>query len=400
MTVNRFITTLLCALPLLGAAACTEETSPPPQPIAKQDGPASASPTTKSPLGTIAEAVPIDDSVRVIAELSGTAADGKWQSVAAITPDGRMVLDVMEPATSEELSGDILRLANPRKPAQSDMIPVHPSSSPTQAYGVQATDSDIVWMTTTSARLESWPWKLWAYNRDSGRVEQLARSAKVNGQDPPQVPGFTGPTAAGESVYWAEYHGEGKQLRVDIMDCQIRDCKPRIVARDAMLPAATRDSLYFVHVSGASGRSQVEIRKRAEATGKTTTVSTLGSGTKAIPSGLAASEAVVAWTHRLDNRGAITIRDLRSRKQSVIVSRVGGTFGFPIATDRFVAWAEASGSSPDQVGGYLYDLRGGTLYELGNRSGFYSITGAADTVTWQELRSGHARPKTVIARLP
>jgi hypothetical protein len=186
------------------------------------------------------------------------------------------------------------------------------------------------------------------------------------------------------------------------MECRIESCQPSVAVPASGLPIATDDALYVVQPYGfvfAMPKGRYRIQRLDLRSGRLDTVATLGADRDALPNGLAASENVVAWTHRAGNRGAITIQDGRTGEQAVVISRAQGGFGYPVATDRFVAWAESSGTSPDQVGGYLYDLRERQLYELGDTSGLYAIHANGDVVTWQEAGNGNALANTVVARL-
>ena len=110
---------------------------------------------------------------------------------------------------------------------------------------------------------------------------------------------------------------------------------------------------------------------------------------------------MLAWI--IDGRPSTTvIRDMRSGKTTIVESEPHGLFGYPVATDSFVAWAEASGTAIADVGGYVFQPDTSALNSLGNTAGLYDISGAGSIIGWQDSKTPFARPQdisTTLARI-
>lgn len=132
----------------------------------------------------------------------------------------------------------------------------------------------------------------------------------------------------------------------------------------------------------------MRLRRIDLGSGKTTTVREIELMAGQAPSGLAAHRRRVAWIVAGRTRDTISILDTRSGATTTVRSGHEGGFGYPEITSRFVCWAESSGNSPADVGGYLYDFAAAKLYSLGNTSGLYGVHCNGNTVTWQGSESG------------
>ena len=204
--------------------------------------------------------------------------------------------------SEEQLTAQELLISQPDAPRQGIGIDVSEPGPPTQNYGTVISGQYVAWMTSTSTRIDSWPWTLKVHDLRTGDTTQLTRSPKLDGRDPSDVPGSTGPAIVGDHVAWAEVHGTPRQQRVDVMECQIARIADRvIVARDSGLPAATEGALYFAQpyeFGFPKPQDAFTIQRVDVKTGRQTTVATLGRDRNALPTGLAVSDTAVAWTHR------------------------------------------------------------------------------------------------------
>jgi hypothetical protein len=123
--------------------------------------------------------------------------------------------------------------------------------------------------------------------------------------------------------------------------------------------------------------------------------------------GLAASRRAVAWVTRVSTptkgTSEITILDRKTRQRITVDAGPEGLFGYPFATNRYVAWAEGNAGTKTQLAGYLYDLHTGRLHKFGNTAGLYDIHGAGRTLAWQ-VSDGHGyeleNERYLIGRLP
>jgi hypothetical protein len=119
------------------------------------------------------------------------------------------------------------------------------------------------------------------------------------------------------------------------------------------------------------------------------------------PGGLAVGGGRVLWIIRGHPSTAV-ILDMKSSRRTVVQSAAEGCFSYPIATNRYMAWAEGNCGATASVGGYLFRLTDQSLWSLGNTSGLYDIEGKGSVVAWQES-SAKAAKRTdtgyVIARM-
>lgn len=286
-------------------------------------------------------------------------------------------------------------------------IPTPSPERAQQAIGADINDRYVVWSESGATDLGVEPWVLYVYDRETRASRELARAPKIDGHVPPPPPGYTGPNLVGHRVFWAQVGGSFGRERVDIMGCDVRSCRPEVYIGKAAFPDAAGGELFAIRMAdftadhAAQPMSVVRLSlgsRKEEVIHRTTLGEESGVG------GLAASSRAVIWISRnldVSDEATATILDTKSGRTDVVNQKHGEAFGYPIATDRFVAWAEGSGTGPGKFGGYLFDLRTRKRWMIGNESGLYNIKGAGDVVSWQEV-DRHKRGKPisyVVARL-
>ena len=270
-----------------------------------------------------------------------------------------------------------------------------------QAYAGDLTDRYAVWMEVAGTELMVDPWVLRAFDRRTGEVETLAKAPLMEGGGPPPArPGFTGATLDGDRVFWAQVSGRPGAELVDVYGCVVSDCRPRVYARGSAFPVAVDGVLYVIaaeRFAGAKRSQTMRVNRVNPRTGRSATLVSVDLEDDQAPNGLAAAAGTVAWVIADADSDVVHIRPLGGDSEIAVTAGPNGAFGYPIATDRYVAWAEASGTFPIGLGGFLYDLARGRLFTVGNTAGLYGINGSGPFVTWQEKhKSAYI---TVVARL-
>lgn len=292
------------------------------------------------------------------------------------------------------------------------MIPIPlgpPRPKPTQVIGVTVNDDWVVWMESPSTDAVVQPWVMYAYDRSSGATREVTTSLQLADGTPVLAPpGYTGPTLRGDTVVWAEVGAGGAAPRVDIVSCRVTACTRHVLLRGAAFPALTATGVYAVTSAGYRGQSDTHgkrdfhdlaIERYDFADGQVTTVAKPRMpDAEASITGLAAAGNTIAWTVRSKTTPEITI--LSGKSYAQVVGLPHGLFGYPVATNTFVAWAEDSGLSPKNVGGYVYSLHDHTVHSVGNTSGFYAISAAGRYLTWQETKDHGSSVSTIIGELP
>lgn len=244
-----------------------------------------------------------------------------------------------------------------------------------------------VWTEEPDTELGVAPWVMYAYDREARTTIQVARAPKIDGHQPPAVPGYTGPTISGDRVFWAQAEGRVGAETANIYGCVIASCAPTRYATAAAYPVAVGDDLYVIARDAAAGPKdlweRMEIKRIDIETKEATVVEAVEFGPAESPGGLAVSERAVAWI--VDGRpDVMVIRDLTTGVTTTVESELEGSFGYPVATDRFVVWGESMGNSPANVGNYLYLLDERTLHSLGNTSGLYGVDAAGSYISWRD----------------
>lgn len=249
----------------------------------------------------------------------------------------------------------------------------------------------IVWQESASADLSIDDWWMFAYDRKSKRAHRLARAPLLQGQKPPAPPGWTGPVVSADRVFWAQVGGSRDDPEVSLYGCRIARCEPRRIARDAAFPSATESSVVVL-----VGRN----RSPSMATFDART----GELVRSLPvrlrpghevTGLAASDEHAVWTSSNGESHLASVVDLESKERWDFKIGAGGQFGYPVAGDGFVAWAEASGTGFYSVGGFVFEPRTERLRSLGNKAGLYDIKAAGKYLMWQDEN----KPSTTVYRV-
>lgn len=298
------------------------------------------------------------------------------------------------------IAGERLDLLRPGNQGHATAIPRLPPEGPAQqVIAADISARYVTWMESSSTELAVNPWVLYAFERKSGRTVELATSPRVDGKLPPAAPGDTGPTLAGDRVFWAQVGGHRGAETVAVYGCRIGDCRPRIVARDSAFPSATATTLYAVKAARFAGKQSsttAEVLGIDLRSGAQRTLARLPLKPGEAPTGLAAAGTHLSWLVASPGRDKFYVLDTETGQQQQVISEREGAFGFPVATRRFVAVAESSGTSVADVGGYLFEFATGKLYSIGNTAGLYNIVGAGDTVVWQDSTTPMARPQDIV----
>lgn len=297
------------------------------------------------------------------------------------------------------------------EPERVDLLDV---SAGQQVVGVDFDGEYVVWQQGASTDLSRQEWTMYAYHRASGVTSQIAESAPMaDGSEAVAPPGWTGPVLDDGRVHWAQVSGRPGRQRVDIMGCDLDACTPKLELAGAAYPAAAAGVVYGIQAPVFAGRESatpatlvalerdgVEPRELKEI---------VGQGGDTSITGLAASDSTVAWTAgvraRISSTGgspSAAVMELSSGRVTVFEGIGGGSYGTPTVVERGVLWAETSGTSPEELGGYLYDRETAKVYALGTTSGLYQIQGAGSILVWQKdssMGSVGDKIKTVIARL-
>jgi len=319
-----------------------------------------------------------------------------WSThVAALDGSGSALLTSSKVNPNDPLALGVVRLSI--APAGSHTripIPSPRRTQPQQVSGGAMNERWAVWQEEPGTDLESSAWTMYAYDRDARTISKLAQAPKIDGRDPLPVPGYTGPTLSGDHVFWAQAEGHVGAETANIYGCEIADCTPERYATAAAYPVAVGDHLYVVaRDPSAKPKAPWErftIEKIDIATRKATVEETIELEPEQSPGGLAVSERALAWI--VNGRpDVITIRDRRSGRTTIVDSEFGdapaefqGGFGYPVATDHFVAWGESMGNSEANVGNYLFRFDDQTLHSVSNASGLYGVDAAGSYLSWRD----------------
>lgn len=323
------------------------------------------------------------------------------EGVRALGPNGEVLIGRSRFTETVDLQPYtlILRTAG-AEPGEVVITP--PVDGPTsQVASADVSKRYVVWKETTSTQLNVVPWQMYAYDRETEEVTLLAESPKLDdGELPPATPGYTGPVLAGERVYWPQVGGTARHTRSDVYACDIADCVPERVAASAAFPVSDGGVVHFV--SGPAFNSKragerMSVQRVEVDTGSVSTVYQKQLEPKAGIRGLAVrDDRVFMIIGKRASADEAWIIDRSTDKEVVIRSTRSGGFGYPQLGDSFAAWAETSGTSPDQLGGYVYDVETGKVYAVGNTSGLYSVLARGSTLFWQESTTPQARPEDIV----
>ncbi|MGH1564221.1 hypothetical protein [Mumia sp. DW29H23] len=382
----------------------------PPEAVATTPGPSetrswpSARPSATAPQEPTVADLPAGayDVVTRVRHLRG---DDLLTGVAAVGEDGTLLLTRSRQSIEgplDEIGPSWLVLREPDGRTTTIRPPERKKNE--QIAGAEFDDRHVVWMGDAAVELGVAPWVLYAYDRSTGGVRELARAPELDGRVPPALPGYTEPQIHEGYVFWAQAGGTVGKETVDVMGCRISACVPEVYVENAAFPDVAGDALYAIRTrrfAGAGRSPSMQVVRHDLPTGDVRVVRTMKLR-EAAPSGLSASKRGVAWTLDGSQGTSIVVRDQASGQETVFRGAPHERFGYPAMTERLVAWAEGSGNSSDELGGYLYDRRTGERWAIGNASGLYGIEGAGSVVQWQEARperDGGERIVNVVARL-
>jgi hypothetical protein len=341
-------------------------------------------PTGGEPDGdlSLTDATPLGSKVRLLTDVPVVSSRRVHSSVLAVNNNSALL--------SRSGGHQLALVVRPLTSRAPEKL-ISPHRGPTGAVAGSALSSRwAIWLESPSTDLNHLAWRMFAYNLRTLKTTLLTSSGTVSGAEPVAVPGYTGPQISGDRVFWAQVRDQPGRPRVDIYGCQISACTPRVYARGAALPAATTGAIYYVQrpvFAGSRAGLGFAFTRRDLRTGTTATVvrSTLKANEDL--TGLAASNVAVAWTLKRSTASRETslihIRTLGDGQTTTIHAGPEGNFSYPIATSRYVAWAEGNSGAASQVGGYLLDLRSHTLLKIGNAAGLYDLHGHGSVLAWQ-----------------
>lgn len=356
-----------------------------------------STPTTPATVGPLPlEGVrPLPASAFDVVDQAPLVAAGWNTGVLALDDRGAALLSSQKENRNDPLLLGAVRLSI-RAPGSNELtaIPAPRRTEPQQAIGGAMNEHWAVWQEQPGTELGVSAWSMYAFDRSTGRTTQLTRAPMINGDAPLPVPGYTGPTISGDRVFWAQAEAATGGRTVNIYGCEIADCTPERYAAAAAYPVAVGEYLYVISRDPAAKPKdpweRFDITKIDIATKKATVVEAVELEPEQSPGGLAVSERALAWIVQ-GRPDAITIRDLETGRTTTVVCELEGVevdlaggFGYPVATDRFVAWGESMGNSPANVGNYLFLLEEGTLHSLGNASGLYGVDAAGSYISWRD----------------
>lgn len=318
------------------------------------------------------------------------------RGILAVDDDGEALIDttVASKSRSDLLGTDALTIR--RSNGRTVRVPTQDRSRHFQVIGASLTSRWVVWQESRSDALNASPWVMYAFDRKDASVRQLARAADLaDGETPPPVPGYTAPVIAGDRAYWIAVSGTAADLHPNLYTCTLISCVPRIVAKDAAFVSTDGESAFALRYDTAT-RKELRTFRVLESRG----------GTASIVAAVKVPQAGSAITGFATNSHdfAITTRGGRTRLwliargseriRRVVVGDKGELFGYPVLTNRYVAWAESSGDSPRNFGGYM--LLDGRIALVGNTSGLYGLSGAGHYLSWQDSQKvGEQKGRTV-----
>lgn len=319
-----------------------------------------------------------------------------WNThVVALDSGGSALLASSKMNSTDPLALGVVRLSIAAAGSKARTpIPSPGRIQPQQVGSGAMNERWAVWMEEPGTELSISAWTLYAYDREAGITTKLAEAPKIDGKDPLVVPGYTGATLSGDHVFWAQAEGHVGAETANIYGCEIADCTPERYATAAAYPVAVGDHLYVIARDPSAKPKDPWARFTIEridiATKEATDVESVDLEAEQAPGGLAASSRALAWIIR-GRPDTITIRDLKTGRDTTVRCELegvdldfGGGFGYPVATDRFVAWGESMGNSPANVGNYLFLLDEQTLHSVGNASGLYGVDAAGSYLSWRD----------------
>jgi hypothetical protein len=335
--------------------------------------------------------------------------DSAFQYLAAISTAGAIVI-VRSPqlAGSDAIKltqGRVLLASSPAALSSPQLLPLGPPRKhPQQVTDVVVNDRWVVWVETPSTDLNVNPWVMYAYDRSTGQTQRMAAAPRMTDGPPLSPPGWAGPSLSGNSVVWSETTGSTKAPHSDVVGCSLPTCSHRrVLLTGAAFPVATTNGVYAVRAPGYAGKGdfrQLSVVHRDFDGGTVEVVRRVTLPPKAALTGFTANSSDQAWT--VTGKGLTTVTLATSGHPITIQGLAREIFSSPNLSSTDLTWAESSGSGAANVGGYLYVLRDGRLYSLGNASGLYSVISAGLYFSWQQAATagdGNSAITDVLAKI-
>lgn len=360
------VVALICTL---GSTACHSTGDP-----SRQPNDALAVDSTSAPLP-----LPVSN-FEAIDVISGT--DG---TVVAIGPDSSFVV-----AQQNEERPDLTI-----KSHNANSVKVtHPSGARTTWFGEASINEHwLVWTELRDTDATVRRWTMYAYDRLKGSVQILMEAPLLDdGEAPPAPPGYSGHALAGNWVYWPQVTGRVGDVDSDLYRCSLSNCDETttLVDTGAAFPKADGESVYYIKKS----EDQVFDVWSTEAGDAPTLISSLDAKPNENLNGFAVSGQTLVVAYLGQSGTRVWAREGENPGTNIMSSE-NGALGYPVAGSGVFAWAESSGTSELEVGGFAW--LDGHLYTIGNASGLYAISAGGALLTWQEDRDGQI--VTVVARM-
>jgi hypothetical protein len=299
------------------------------------------------------------------------AVDENATVLRARSPDNQSLQLEKTELALRDLSGNETTFSSPGEPAQVSQASFN--------------DRYVVWMESTSVDLNTDPWVMYVYDRESTSVMELTRAPEVGNTAPPHVPGYTGPVLSGDKVFWAQVGGTLKRPSSNIMGCSIADCMPKTVIPGAAFPSTSDGQLYAIahqNFAGSGSDRNMVIKTVSVEGGDVRDTATIPLSPTQSPNGLAVGKAGMVWLISDDaDRDMAQVQYAGNAEVSTVESELAGRFDYPVATDTYLAWGEGSGSSA--IANFLTTSID-NLYALGTTGGLFGVLGAGSVVVWRD----------------
>lgn len=236
----------------------------------------------------------------------------------------------------------------------------------------------VVWTEQPDTTLTEANWRIYAADRSTGKISTVAKARSLPELGTaPTVPGYSIPTVNHGWVYWPEARSnqtEGQPPVVNVYGRELGSDRPaELVAKNALSPVATTDSLYYIGFDPERWQqSEYKVHRMSLSTGDTSIVdSARGSGRAGF---LTARGDTVAWSL---GRTVLVFRD--TTQVAEVTAARGALMWLRSGTDT-ITFTQAS---EDHGTHYLLDLRNGcALYRLGPNKGVGEVHAGGDAVAW------------------
>ena len=332
--------------------------------------------------GQQAEAEDAEDAESAADAMSG------WVEVYALTPDDAPAREPGDAPTQQEI-GILVRSGEGGVRTRQVVGEEVERDAPQQVVAASYDAGTVVWQETPSTDVAELPFVLYAWSTDSGETTELARSADVRGAPAPPVAGFTGPVLRGGTVLWSQVVGGdggdgGGPDRTDVLACQVDECEPQVVQRDAAYPTTGPEGFAVlargIGEESTGSVSLIELGPDLQPVGEPRP---LPAAVDTV-TGFAGSSSgyVVLETPAQQSTRALLFDSAGDQSPGVVVGPPAGGFVYAVAGERLAAWGFA-GAADEPVGGYAYDRETGDLLSLGDSSSRYGVAVAEGRVAFQ-----------------